>query len=278
MVLKAYAKVNLTLDIVGKRDDGYHLLDSVFQSVGLFDIVKVRASHNISVDCDGVKENENIAFVAAKKFFEFTGISGGAKIEIEKKIPFLSGLGGGSADAAAVIVALDKIYKTNLTKEELIKIALSCGADVPFCIFGGTARVSGIGEKLSPMPNIEGFWAVIVKHAEKQSTADMYKKIDSIAQIKPYTDKFVKCALNGETEKALSGVGNAFSAVFCDEGLLKTLKNLNPVGAGLSGSGPSCFAVFFDEKSAIAAAKSLQNKGFAPYAVPFVNCGSSVIE
>ena len=278
MVIRAYAKINLTLDIVGKREDGYHNIDSVFQSVGLFDTVKVEKSDKILVVCDGVEEEKNTAFAAAHEFFGFTGISGGAKIEIEKRIPMLSGLGGGSADAAAVIIALDRIYKTNLKKQELVTIAMSCGADVPFCISGGTARVSGIGEKITEMPEISGLWAVIVKHGEKKSTADMYKKIDNITDIKLYTEEFVKHALNGEKEMAISGVGNAFSAVFDDDGVLKILSELKPIGAALSGSGPACFAVFRCEMEAKAAAQKLTDSGFSPYTVPFVNSGNAVIE
>lgn len=278
MEIKAFAKINLTLDIVGKKRDGYHLIDSVFQSVGLFDTVIIEKDNNISVICGGIREDKNTAFIAAKEFFSFTGIHGGAKIEIEKGIPLLSGLGGGSADAAAVIIALDKMYNTNLSRGDLNKIALSCGADVPFCLYGGTARVGGIGEKITKLADIKGFWTVIVKSGEKLSTADMYKRIDNMTDLSFSTEKFVSLLNSGRNFDAVGCIDNAFCSASDKETVFDALKCEKPLGVSLSGSGPSCFAVFPDENSALSACENLKKQGFKPYCVPFLNRGNLIVE
>ena len=278
MLVRAYAKINLTLDIVGKREDGYHLIDSVFQSVGLYDEISIEKADGVSVLCDGVKESENIALIAAREFFDCTGVPGGARIKISKNIPLLSGLGGGSSDAAAVITALDKLYDTKLSKRELSKIALACGADVPFCIEGGTARVTGIGEKTERLTDIRGFWAVIIKAGEKISTAEMYRRIDSASPRADITGKFVNLIESGEYKKAMRIIDNAFCLVGKSGNVSSALSAEDPLGISLSGSGPSHFAVFPDAPSAQRAAQNLEAKGYKPFCVPFISRANEIIE
>ncbi|MBO4432879.1 MAG: 4-(cytidine 5'-diphospho)-2-C-methyl-D-erythritol kinase [Clostridia bacterium] len=277
MVLKAYAKINLTLDIVGKREDGYHLIDSVFQTVGVYDDVVTEKAERITVECGDLSGEENIAFKAAKEFFNFTGIRGGAKIKIGKKIPVCAGMGGGSCDAAAVIIALNEIYKTGLSVGELKKIGLNCGADVPFFFGGGTARVGGIGENVEPVPDITGFWALLLKEGKKKSTADMYKKLDSMPQKKAVTPDFLK-ALETDCKTALKMSENAFSPLVSDDNLTKFLKAQNPLCVSVSGSGPTHFALFDNFEAANKAAKALENAGKEPIVAPFVSCGVKIIE
>ncbi|MBQ1183634.1 MAG: 4-(cytidine 5'-diphospho)-2-C-methyl-D-erythritol kinase, partial [Clostridia bacterium] len=157
MKIKAFAKVNLSLDVTGKRADGYHTLCSVFQSVSLCDIVEIEKSDSISVKCSDTSLNgeDNLCNTAAVKFFQAAGILGGADIFIEKHIPLAAGLGGGSADAGAVLKGLNELYGNPLSEKKLLEIALSLGADVPFCMVGGTKLCEGIGEimtELSPLP------------------------------------------------------------------------------------------------------------------------------
>ena len=279
LIIRANAKINLTLDITGKRADGYHLIDSVFQSVSAADIVEVQSNDKITVGCerffggDDINGEKNIAFKAAKEFFAFAGIPGGAKITIEKYIPVCAGLGGGSADAAAVIYALNSIYKTGLSREELTEIALKCGADVPFFLFGGTARVRGIGEEVEKLGFIGDFAVLIVRGGDKKSTADMYKKLDLMPDLKKQTDRFCELLEAGEKTEALKGCGNAFLPVQDDNGVLKLLSEFNPIAASLSGSGPSYFAVFENEKSALAAADELQKRGISSVAARFERFG-----
>ena len=263
----ANAKINFTLDIKGKREDGYHLIDSVMQSVSLFDIVTVEKADKISVICgdDEISGEKNIAFKAAKEFFLYTKINGGAQINIEKYIPKAAGLGGGSADAAAVIVGLNDLYETALTEEELAHIGLKVGADVPFCIMGGTVRATGIGEILEKLPDFPKKHIVIVKNGEKLSTKEMYEKIDNRKALKSNTEDFIKYLSQGDFSKALENTGNAFKSVCSIQNIEELAKDFNPLSVGLSGSGPSVYAVFSDEISAIKFAKSLSESGLTPY-------------
>ena len=263
----ANAKINFTLDIKGKRQDGYHLIDSVMQSVSLSDIVSVEKADEISVICgdDEISGEKNIAFKAAKEFFLYAEINGGARITIEKHIPKAAGLGGGSADAAAVIVALNNLYKTDLTDKQLMEIGLKVGADVPFCIAGGTMRATGIGEILEALPDFQNRHIVIVKNGEKLSTKEMYEKIDGGANLSPLTENFIECLLAGEFDKALKNTGNAFLSVCSIQNIKDLAKDFSPLCVGLSGSGPSVYTVFNDKASAKEFAKRLSINGLIPY-------------
>ncbi len=279
MKLKANAKINLTLDICGKRADGYHLIDSVMQSISLCDILSIEKAEVISVKCsdDTLCGDDNIASKAARAFFGFTEINGGADIYIEKHIPKAAGLGGGSADAAAVIVALDKIYETGLSVDDLCKIGLRVGADVPFCIVGGTARVGGIGEqieKVSPMPKAH---FVLSLAGEKQSTAQMYRMIDSAPQLNPYTDKMISAIENKDITAVAKVLSNAFGTV-CDYSALKSdFEKTSPLGVSLSGSGPTVFAVYKNSKDADTAANQLESIGKTVYLAQNADCGIEIV-
>ena len=266
MKLKANAKINLTLDVLGKRADGYHLIDSVFQSVSLCDEVTVEKSDDITVQCsdDTLCDKSNIAYKAASKFFEFTKICGGAKIVIEKHIPLASGMGGGSADAAAVIVALDRLYNANLSQDALCQIGLSVGADVPFCIVGGTARVGGIGEQMSKLPDMPDCAILLIKHGAKLSTADMYKRVDAYPQDKFYTQTMVDGINNGDLTAVCQNVFNAFGSVCDNATLTQDIKKTKPLAVSLSGSGPTVFAIYKDLATAQKAKELLEIKGYSP--------------
>ena len=138
--IKANAKINLSLSVLGKRKDGYHELDTVMQSISLYDTVYIEKGDKITGECGEFGGEDNIAFKAAAAFFKVCSINGGANIKIEKRRPSAAGMGGGSADAAAVLVGLNKLYKTKLSYEKLLSIAVKLGADVPFLICGGSAR------------------------------------------------------------------------------------------------------------------------------------------
>lgn len=266
MKLKANAKINLTLDVLGKRDDGYHLIDSVFQSVSLCDEVTVNKASVITVSCTDstICDESNIAYKAAKNFFSYTNIFGGAQITIKKHIPLASGMGGGSADAAAVIVALDKIYNTNLSNEQLCEIGLSVGADVPFCILGGTARVGGIGEQMSKLADMPDCAILLIKHGNKLSTADMYKKVDAFPQESFYTEKMVDAINESDLNLVCENVYNAFASVCDNEKLVKDIKLTFAKAVSLSGSGPTVFAIYDDLANANTAKCILEEKGYNP--------------
>ena len=266
MKLKANAKINLTLDVLGKREDGYHLIDSVFQSVSLCDIVEVDVSDSIVVGCSDntICDESNIAYKAAENFFAYTNKNGGAQIAIEKHIPLASGMGGGSADAAAVIVALNKLYETNLSEEQLCEIGLSVGADVPFCIVGGTARVGGIGEQMSKISDMPDCAMLLIKHGTKLSTADMYKKVDTYPQDKFYTKLMVDGINNGDLIAVCQNVFNAFGSVCDNEKLTQDINETKPLAVSLSGSGPTVFAIYKDLADSQKAKELLKIKGYNP--------------
>lgn len=266
MKLKACAKINLTLDIIGIRKDGYHIIDSVFQSVSLGDYVTVNKSDVITVSCTDttICDESNIAYKAAQCFFKHVGISGGAQIIIEKHIPLASGLGGGSADAAAVIVALNKIYNTNLSADKLCHIGLSVGADVPFCIMGGTARVGGIGEQMIKLPDMPDCAILLIKHGQKLSTADMYKKVDACPQSNFYTQTVVDAIKCGSLNTLCQNVYNAFSAVCNNDNLITDINCTKPFAVSLSGSGPTVFAIYSNTLQASTAANTLKAMGYNP--------------
>lgn len=253
MNIKAFAKLNLTLDICGKREDGYHLLDSIMLSVDPYDIVTIEKSKGIKVDCSdfALGGEENIAFKAAKSFFEYTNISSGADIYIEKHIPKAAGLGGGSADAAAVIRGLDRLFETRLSTRQLYEIALKVGADVPFCIYGGIARVGGIGEIVEPITTRLGFDMVIAKNGVKGSTKQTYEHLDNLGVKRLNTTReAVKALEQNDFTQFSNNIGNAFADVVGLYGLDAAFGETGPVAVSLSGSGPSVFALYDDAASA----------------------------
>lgn len=272
MKILANAKINLTLDILYKREDGYHQIDSVMQSIGLYDEVSVEKSDKISVVSDdpALCGEKNSGYIAARNFLRFTKINSGAEINIKKNIPLRAGLGGPSADAAAVICALDKMYNTGLDYESLIKIAKSVGADVPFCLFGGTARVGGIGEKVEPMPIFSDHYAVLFKDGEKSSTKEMYDKADLRVKKHNFTKNFISDLVQG---KKPSSFANDF--ILGDEHFLafSWLKEAGAEIVNLSGSGPFVYGVFNSYDKAQSAKEFLSEKTKDVYLAPFAEQG-----
>lgn len=265
--LKANAKINLTLSITGKREDGYHLIDTIMQNISLCDKIKVKISKNISVFCkDSDIENEkNIAYKAAELFFKETGICGGAEIKIKKSIPMSAGLGGGSADAAAVLLALNKIYGADLSNEKLEELALSLGADVPFFIEGGTKRAEGIGEILTTLKPLKKGYFILAKADKKPSTAEMYKRLDSEEHTKPDVESAVNAIQNDDIIKLSSVMDNSFISVWNNSKTKDILSRFDALCVSLSGSGPTWFAYFEDEKTAKNALKALKKEKIECY-------------
>lgn len=255
-VIRANAKINLSLSVEGRRTDGYHNIDTVMQSVDLYDTVSIRKSSRLSVDCKEIEGEKNIAFKAARLFFGETGISGGAEIAVEKRIPTEAGLGGGSADAAAVLAGLDRIYETGLSAERLAGLAIKLGADVPFMLVGGTARAKGTGEILEPLKPLKNCFFIVAKTERKSSTGEMYAALDRTGYIKPDIEKTVRAAEAGDISMLGASLGNSFSALWTDTKLERKLKSTGAVGVSLSGSGPARFAVY----TAGAAAETAQRR------------------
>jgi len=266
--LRANAKINLALAITGKLDNGYHSIDTLMQTVSLYDSVIISKANEISVVCDClIPQEDNIVFKAARLFFEHTKISGRAKIELQKNIPMAAGLGGGSADAAAVLVGSNELYETNLSESCLCELALSLGADVPFFVSGGTQRAQGIGEKLTTISNHLNCAFVIVKEGSKFSTKEMYDRLDNAEYQNPSVDNVVKAIEKNNIKMLCENIGNCFSAIYKNDDIIDEISLTKPLGICLSGSGPSLFAVYENVVDANNSAKLLKEKGINAFAV-----------
>lgn len=265
MKVKACAKINLMLDIIGRLDNGYHELYMLMQSVSLCDEVEVEKAETISLTCSDARipsDESNIAYKAAKAFFESTGIKGGAKIHIQKNIPSQAGLAGGSADGAAVIVALDEMYETNLHYTALCAIGAKVGADVPFCIVGKTRICRGIGDKMELIRPIEDCFIVIVKPHKDVSTAEAYAEYDRVGWRRKPDQKGIVHAIKTsnlkETARLCENVFEQFIEVGERPHIKAVMRSCGALGSCMSGSGPSIFGIFESEEQARAAYAALK--------------------
>jgi 4-diphosphocytidyl-2-C-methyl-D-erythritol kinase len=268
--LNAYAKINLFLDVLRRREDGYHDIRSVMQTVSLHDTLTVEVSEGneivLSSDMEGLPlGEENLAYRAARRFLDTAGITAAVSIHIEKQIPVSAGLAGGSTDAAAVLVALNRMHGEPLDLDALCALGKTLGADVPFCIRGGTCEVSGIGDGLhvlSPMPPLP---MVVCKRGEGISTPWAYRRLDELYD--NFTGKYeggtakpgeYDALLRALSENDPSALSNSFYNVFESvvlpvHGEASALRvrfvSLGASAVLLSGSGPSVFGVFqtFDD-------------------------------
>ena len=271
----APAKINLFLDVCARRPDGYHDIESVMQTVTLFDRVEITkydgamgAQIGISCSVSAVPSDErNIVYRVAKAFFAYVNIPMyHVDFFIEKKIPVEAGLGGGSADAAAAIIGLDRLYETKLSVEQMCEIGVIVGADVPFCIKKGTATAEGIGEILKACSSMPDCAILIAMPAgSKISTAEAYRKIDSMENTPHATLADMLEALRTCDLEALSRVlYNKFEAVTPEKtgaaSLREQMLSLGAVGARMSGSGPSVFGIFRTVAEAKHAADALENE------------------
>ncbi len=259
ITLEARAKINLALEITGKREDGYHDIKTVMQSVALCDEVSVSVLEEeagITLSCsanDLPTDRKNLAYRAAEAFYEASCVvPNGCRIHIEKRIPVEAGLAGGSTDAAAVIIALDRLHGTGMPKERLCEIGLRIGADVPYCISGGTVLAEGIGEKLSPLPDMPFCHVVLCKPGFGISTAAAYKKLDLMHGLeKPDTAGLIQALNDGNLERIGGLLSNQMEAAALEHGELteikSTMKSHGALGALMSGSGPTVFGLFSNE-------------------------------
>ena len=261
IMLKGRAKINLTLDVVGKRENGYHDLEMIMQSINLYDTIFIRKTKipgvRLKSNYSWLPTNEkNIAYKAATLFFEETGINGGVAIEITKRIPVAAGLAGGSTDAAATLVGLNRIYETRLSKQKLMEMGLKLGADVPFCIARGTMLAEGIGEELTPLTPMPSTHVVLVKPAISASTAVVYKNLD-INNIKkhPDTKKVINALDNGNVRMIAENMANVLEEVTIKmhpeiEDIKQDLMKHGAMGAMMSGSGSAVFGLFATKEAA----------------------------
>lgn len=259
-IARSYAKINLTLDVLGKRDNGYHDVEMIMQTVSLFDLVivdKTAGGITVNTNLKYLPTNErNIAYKAAKLFFEKTGIGGGARVIIHKNIPVAAGLAGGSGNGAAVLCALNLLFNAGLSVDELCAMGAQLGADVPYCIIGSTQLATGIGEILTPLPHMKKTTVLIVKPPINVSTGSVYERIDSAPiEKRPETKKIIDGIREGNTAVVAENLCNVMESVtetmYPEIGGIKKKMLLNgAIGAVMSGSGPSVFGIFDDDKKA----------------------------
>ncbi len=268
MKIKAYAKVNLMLDILGILPNGYHNLWMIMQSVSLYDTVTVEKTDTgkITLTCsqEGIPTDEkNIAHKAARAFFDKTGVENcGIHIDIEKCIPSEAGLAGGSADGAAVIKLLNELFGTGLSERELCRIGKKVGADVPFCIAGGTCLAQNIGEVLSPLEDIPECYFVLAKPKMGVSTKEAYESFDNASYIrKPKRKKMLIAAANGNFDEMCHLAANVFEQVIEVPERVEIKKIMRKNGSKLSlmsGSGPTVYGVFENKSDAEKCADDLK--------------------
>ena len=266
VTVQAPAKINLTLDMVGVREDGYHLLETVMQTVSIYDTLTATAAPagevTLTVEGAGVGPVEkNTALRAARLFFTHTGVEGGVAMTLTKRIPTQAGMGGGSADAAAALLALDALYGTRLPQETLLELGVQIGADVPFCLVGGTALCTGIGEQIQPLPAMPDCAVVIAQPAEGVSTAAAYAALDGA----PLADRPNHPAmLVALTLRDLPAIGHQLANVFQSalaipavETIRRRMADFLPLGCRMTGSGSVVYGLFADDAAADECARAL---------------------
>ena len=270
VVRTAPAKINLGLDVVGTRADGYHLLETVFQAVSIADTVTVSLVEQpgIALTCDHPAvpcTPKNIAWKAAQRFLEAAKITAGVQIHIAKRIPMEAGMGGGSTDGAAVLLALQELTQQALPKETLFSSAVSLGADVPFVLLGGTAYAAGIGEVLEPLPPFSAAHLVIAKGTAGVSTAAAYQEIDALEQpAHPPVQQLRQALEHGAGAAEIAPLcGNLFeSAVHLDEvsEIRKSMLENGAYCSVMTGSGAAVFGLFPNADTAEQACALLQKQ------------------
>ncbi|MGB9808444.1 MAG: 4-(cytidine 5'-diphospho)-2-C-methyl-D-erythritol kinase [Caldanaerobacter sp.] len=250
--IKAYAKINLTLDVISKREDGYHEIVSVMQSIDLADILEFEKAKSVFFECDHSKVpvgEENLIIKAFKLIKQRYDLKEGIRVRLHKNIPLAAGLAGGSADAAATIVALDRLFDLKLSDFEKAEIALQVGSDVPFCLIGGTKVTRGRGEKIQDLKDVN-LHLLLVKPELEISTREAYEEWDRAGlKTSNFTFSFVEALGKGDIKKAVLSIGNDLERVISRkykviEDIKKFLMGKGAISAAMTGSGPTVYGIF----------------------------------
>ncbi len=272
--LKALAKINLGLDVSGKREDGYHEVRMIMQTIHLYDRVEIKKtkSPHIHVETNlfylPVDEN-NLVYKAAKLMKTEFKIREGVRITLQKFIPVAAGMAGGSSDAAAVMVGMNRIFNLGVRQSRLMELGLKIGADVPFCIMRGTALAEGIGEKLTPLPPMPKCPVLIAKPAVAVSTKRVYEHLRlTEATEHPKIDLIVENLKKKNLKGVAGNMGNILETVTAKEfpvisEIKKLMKENGALGAMMTGSGPAVFGIYHNEKEIRKAYDALKQSGLA---------------
>lgn len=270
IVLKSYGKINLGLDVLRRRPDGYHEVKMVMQTVGLYDILTMEkiAEDKISMSCNLSflpTDDRNLVYRAAALIKERYQIQTGVKIDLKKRIPVAAGMAGGSSNCAAALNGMNQLFDLDLSKEELCELGVTLGADVPYCIWGGTALAEGIGEKLTRIEPMPKCYILIAKPGISVSTAFVYKnlKLDQLER-HPDIDGMIGCLKQEDLRGICDRLENVLETVTIPEypiiqKVKEHLMDHDAMGALMSGSGPTIFGIFSDKKAANRALESLRS-------------------
>lgn len=266
--LKSYAKINLFLDILNKRDDGYHNIKSVMQSISLYDelTLKVIEENSIIITCNDKSiptDEKNTCYKAARIIKEKYNINNGIEINIDKNIPSEAGLAGGSGNCAAVIKGMDRLFNLNLSKKTMLDIGLMIGADVPFCLTGGTVLCEGVGEILTELNDFVWENIIVIKPDFSVSTKDAYNGLSSNDYHLYGDNKIVDYINNNLCEKASLSLANtleiSISKIYTDVNKIKDqLMQKGAISSLMTGSGSAIFGLYKDKESALEAYNSLK--------------------
>ena len=264
ITVKCGAKINLSLDVIRKRSDGYHDVEMIMHEIPLYDEVTVKkydenSENPISISCNKAevpKDSDNIAYRAAELFLRYSGISARVEIHIEKSIPMGAGMAGGSTDAAGALKAMNELFNKPFSMSELMKIGKELGADVPFCVMGGCAFSEGIGDVLTPLPKLSGVHYLIAKPEFSVSTPWVYKNLDLMSvKNHPNTKEVIKAVEENDLERLAYFSGNVLETVTAKEFPVieeykERMMNYGAVYSLMSGSGPTVFGIFDNLNSA----------------------------
>lgn len=272
--LKALAKINLGLDVLRRREDGYHEVKMVMQTIHLYDRIQLRKRKEAGIEVQTnlfyLPSNENnLVYKAAKLLIDEFQITEGVSINLKKFIPVAAGMAGGSSDAAAVLYGMNRMFRLGLSLQELMDRGVKIGADVPYCLMRGTALAEGIGEKLTPLKPVPKCPVLIAKPSISVSTRFVYEnlKLDGNT-VHPDMDAVVKAIEAGNLREMAAHMGNVLESVTCVHyPVIPQLKNImkeyGAINAMMSGSGPTVFGLFEDKGDARAAMTEIQKKDLA---------------
>lgn len=292
MRLQAFAKINLGLDVLGKREDGYHEVRMIMQTIRMYDQLDMRKSVEPGIHLTTNKkyipvDENNLVWQAAKLMMDTCGIMEGVSIHLHKVIPVAAGMAGGSSDAAATLVGMNRLFHCGLSKEKLMELGVQIGADVPYCVLRGTALAEGIGEKLTVLPPMPDCWILIGKPGISVSTKYVYTTLDlNTDTVHPDIDGMKKALEDGNLYGITERMGNVLQDVTIPaypevERIKEQMKTLGAVNAMMSGSGPTVFGIFDNEEKAQEACQKLRESGSCQQVfltVPFNNYGGKTID
>ncbi len=292
MRLQAFVKINLGLDVLGKREDGYHEVRMIMQTIRMYDQLDMRKSVEPGIHLTTNKkyipvDENNLVWRAAKLMMDTCGIMEGVSIHLHKVIPVAAGMAGGSSDAAATLVGMNRLFHCGLSKEKLMELGVQIGADVPYCVLRGTALAEGIGEKLTVLPPMPDCWILIGKPGISVSTKYVYTTLDlNTDTVHPDIDGMKKALEDGNLYGITERMGNVLQDVTIPaypevERIKEQMKALGAVNAMMSGSGPTVFGIFDNEEKAQKACQKLRESGSCQQVfltVPFNNYGGKTID